>query len=174
MVFKKTAIVYLALGMMVGLPNSISLACKEKSNSDSLLSKDSRKKILTTYKVPVKDSRLETFSQFSMSVKVRTVGTVEEFEYELPLELTGESVEISITGLNDKFSGDLSAGECKLQETGRVCQMNYNKNLPLVKEKVDSYLRAQNFSPEELSARLQVADSFMLDPVGFIQFPKAK
>lgn len=127
------------------------------------------------YAVPVVPG-LEPFAVFPLedySVQIRR-GQHGKVEYNLPMELTGEPLEIELRGSMIpvdgviRLAGPLGEMECVADE----CAVKY-KNLQIDPARVEQFLRGISQSESEFAARLRVAGDFRLDPRGFIR-PKKK
>lgn len=127
------------------------------------------------YAVPVV-AGLEPYSVFPLedySVRIRRGqhGTV---EYNLPMELTGEPLEIELRGSMTPVDGviHLSGPLGEMKCAADQCEVTY-KNLEINPVRVEQFLRGISQSDQEFAARLRVAGDFRLDPRGFIR-PKKK
>lgn len=127
------------------------------------------------YAVPVV-AGLEPFAVFPLedySVRIRR-GVHGKIEYNLPLELTGELMEIELEGsmvpVNGviHMKGPLGTAEC----AGEECVIDY-KNLNIDPVLVEKFLRGISQNEQEFASRMRVAGDFRLDPRGFIR-PKKK
>jgi hypothetical protein len=123
----------------------------------------------TSYSVPVPEE-LAAYANFpNQKVKHRVRDGRAEFVYELPVELTGDPVEVharDVDGGGVHFVGELSEMTCSETE----CLVKY-PGLALDAQKVQATLESKGVQGEELKARMQVFARFDGgNPAGVIHF----
>ena len=126
------------------------------------------KPVEADYEVPV-PNELKQFASFKLNgMLVRMQNGVREYQYSLPLELTGRPVTIHLQAIDDQghFKSDISEATCVQSD----CSLRY-PGLDIQDGDVLSFLKAKGVSGSELSARVEVARQFRIaDPAGFIHF----
>lgn len=154
--------------LMLALVTMVSASMATASGRDVLFPE-------VEYAVPVA-AGLEPFAVFPLedySVRIRR-GMHGKIEYNLPMELVGEPMEIELEGtmvpVNGviHLSGPLGTAEC----AGEECVIDY-KNLNINPVLVEKFLRGISQNEQEFQTRMGIAGDFRLDPRGFIR-PKKK
>ena len=118
-----------------------------------------------TYSVPTTDLNLLPYAQFDVpQVRFKVEGERVEIRYPFPKALSGRDLRVELVGHVEAdgrwtFRGYPGTLTCHLVDDFRVCVAHYISMI-IDKNARDLHIQGLSKSPEELSARLQVAALF--------------
>lgn len=126
----------------------------------------------TRYSVPVSDD-LKQFSEFSISIEqsIDTTSRQVSVKYKLPTELTGTDDMLMFKGkVSESGLLELSSAYGYMRcDISNMCAVAYDKNqLKFDHDKIKSSIELGSKNPQEISARLKVAQKFRDDPFGIL------
>ena len=126
-----------------------------------------------TYEVPVELAELKPFAKFPVKFKSSNYdGGFEQLTFPLPVELTGEVLEISMdkTPDTDRWLGPQVEANCSKKGRYFECQLRF-KNLPYNLAGIRSLMEAKfpgDVNSQDLGQN--VAEFFGAEPVGILRY----
>ena len=124
------------------------------------------------YQVPVADE-LKAFADFQVNfVSSKPAENPTTLRFQLPKELIGTAGYYTIRKLSEtsnRWSGPNASGTCDQREHVIRCTLRFH-DLVMDLSEVEKAINAMPKSPGEKMNRLQVATSFMAEPIGILTY----
>ncbi len=128
-----------------------------------------------TYEVPVTNPELKPFSIYTVKSNQDAYETGDtHFEFSLPLELVGKSMNIKmdkVTGETNTWRGPNVEGQCTDANLTFNCSLRF-RNLEINDSEVKKVVQSTFEDPAEAEGRLAVALAFSSEPIGILQYRK--
>ncbi len=127
--------------------------------------------VCVSYRVPASRPDLAPYSSFELSSFSRSVSNDQVVvKYRLPLELTGQSVDVIFAGPpGDQDPHELYGENGTMLCKDDACRVVF-KGLGIDLKSVDRNLRGLSRSEEEFALRFEVARAFSNDPGGVLTY----